>query len=552
MNRTWSALFIILALIITACADDPGAPVPTSTAAGAGESAAIPTPATEAAADRTTPSLPAEASPQPPSPPGDTTVTAAAGSLPPSTLFATAWADRSLFAPGLIPAEQAVLDQLPGASVYHLDLTLAPDLFSVTGRQEVRYTNQEEVPLDELYFHLFPNLLGGQTTVSNATLNGLPVESEFTSQGTVLRLPLPEALEPGAQLVAGLDFEVTVPAEGGSNYGVFATIDDVLALAHAYPQIAVYDDEGWQIALPPPNADVTYADSSFYLVRVNAPADQQIVASGSELEVEIDGDRQIRTFAAGPVRDFYLASSDRYERISQQVGETTLNGYGFPEFAEQNQMVLATAAAALELLNDRLGVYPFTEFDIAPTPNLALGVEYPGVVVIRSDLYNPDAKLGETPALVFTEATTAHEVGHQWFYSVVGNDQLAEPWLDEALVQYITYLYFLDTYGPPGGAAFRQSFLDRWARVDNAQIPIGQPAGRYDSTEYGAIVYGRGPLFFEALAEEMGQERFDNFLRDYYQQNKWGIATGPGLKALAEEHCGCDLSAIFAEWVGDL
>jgi aminopeptidase N len=59
-------------------------------------------------------------------------------------------------------------------------------------------------------------------------------------------------------------------------------------------------------------------------------------------------------------------------------------------------------------------------------------------------------------------------------------------------------------------------------------------------------------LFFLALADQMGQESFDTFLRDYYQQNKWGIASGADLKALAEEQCDCDLSPLFAEWVGEL
>ena len=66
---------------------------------------------------------------------------------------------------------------------------------------------------------------------------------------------------------------------------------------------------------------------------------------------------------------------------------------------------------------------------------------------------------------------------------------------------------------------------------------------------YGAIVYGRGPLFFEALRDEMGQATFDAFLRDYVQENRWGIATTESLRALAEQHCGCDLEALFEEWV---
>lgn len=473
--------------------------------------------------------------------------------LPAPALFDVPWDDRSAFRQGLISSEATALVELPGASIYHIDLDISPDLLSVTGLQEVRYTNQEDVALEEVYFHLYPNLLGGNLAISGLTVNGEPVTPEYPDRGwTVMRVPLPAPLAPGEQAVIGLEFMVDVPTEGGNNYGVFATIDNVLALAHFYPQIAVYDDEGWNIDTPPPNADVTYADSAFYLVRVTAPAEQVLVTSGSEIDRETADNEQIVTIAAGPVRDFYLASSDRYTMISDTVGETTVNSYSFAEFAEQNEQVLEVAVTALESLGTRLGDYPFTEFDVAPTPNLALGVEYPGTVVIRSALYDPEATLGQTPALVFTEATVAHEVGHQWFYSVVGNDQIDEPWLDEALTQYVTYLYFLDAYGPEGGNGYRDTFIGRWDRVDRADIPIGLPAGEYDDTEYGAIVYGRGPLFFEALSEEMGEEAFEAFLRDYYQRNKWDISTGQDLKSLAEGHCDCDLSPIFAEWVGDL
>ena len=44
---------------------------------------------------------------------------------------------------------------------------------------------------------------------------------------------------------------------------------------------------------------------------------------------------------------------------------------------------------------------------------------------------------------------------------MVGNDQPDEPWVDESLVQYITYLYYLDTYGPEAAEQFRDSFYFR-------------------------------------------------------------------------------------------
>jgi aminopeptidase N len=131
----------------------------------------------------------------------------------------------------------------------------------------------------------------------------------------------------------------------------------------------------------------------------------------------------------------------------------------------------------------------------------------------------------------------------------VGNDQANEPWLDEAVTQYVTGLAFLDRYGSAGWQGYVDSWKARWARVDNADLPIGLPAGDYQGREYSAIVYGRGPLFLQALAEEMGQSTFDAFLSDYVQQNEWGIATSSEFKKLAETHCSCDLSNLFSQWV---
>lgn len=98
-------------------------------------------------------------------------------------------------------------------------------------------------------------------------------------------------------------------------------------------------------------------------------------------------------------------------------------------------------------------------------------------------------------------------------------------------------------------AGFRRSLERRWERVGRADIPIGLPVRDYNESSYGAIVYGRGPLFVELLAETMGLEAFTAFLKDYYQSYKWGVVTGADFKQTAERHCGCDLTELFEAWV---
>lgn len=476
--------------------------------------------------------------------PGKATATAIEAKA--GTGFDIAWDNRSPFRAGLIASEQAALDQLDGASVYHIDLQIGDDLVHLEGRQDVRYTNQETEPLGEVYFRLFPNLFGGSTEIHNVTINDQDANPTYELNNSAMRVPLSPALQPGEQAVIQITFSVRVPTEGGGNYGMFAFVDDILALAHFYPMIAVYDDEGWNLEIPPHIGDVLYADTSFYLVRVTATAGLTIVASGVEIEHAEAGNRQQVTFAGGPMRDFYLAASTRYTVVSEQVGKTTVNSYAPSELVEGAQTTLGYAVDALKIYSQRFGTYPFTEFDVASTPTLAFGIEYPGMVVIAIRMYD-QAKSEYPPA--YLESAVAHEAGHQWFYSVIGSDQLDEPWVDEALTQYATLLYWQDLYGPSGAAGFRGSLHDRWARADEAEIPIGLPVRAYSDVEYGAIVYGRGPLFVEALAETLGQETFDAFLRDYFKRHKWGIATTDSLKELAESHCNCDLSQLFGEWV---
>jgi hypothetical protein len=528
---------VILAAL-TACA--PATPVSKATPTATPKPAATPEP-TVALEPTATPASLEE--PTPASAPSSEPTSDA------SLLFDIAWDDRAIFRDGLIGEAQETLDRLPGASVYHIDLQIPHDFLILEGHEQVRYTNREDVPLSEIYFRLFSNTAGGASIVSDLKVDGQNVEPVYEFEDSALRVLLPTALQPGEQVVIQMDFDVEVPREMGGNYGLFGYFEDTLVLDEFYPVIPVYDDEGWNVETPPPNADVPYFDASFYLVRVTAPANLTVVASGIEVDRKSEADNQVLTFAAGPARGFYIAASEDYIVLSERVGETTVNSYAFPERAEGTELALQFAADALESYSERFGVYPYTEFDVVSTPMQALGMEYPGIVAIALIQYDLDEQVYGLPARVMLESAIAHEVGHQWFYNVVGNDQVDEPWVDEAIVQYLTGLYYLDVYGTDAFESYSDSWYGRWEQVEMADIPIGLPAGTYEGREYGAIVYGRGPIFVAALAEEMGQKTFDEFLRDYYQTHKWGIGTSDSFRQLAEQHCQCDLTDLFEEWV---
>jgi hypothetical protein len=464
-------------------------------------------------------------------------------------LFAIPWEDRSLFQGGLVPSERPVLNELADASIYHLGFNIAKDMFHVTGMEEVLYTNAEGVPLDQIWLRLFPNMLGGEMTVSNLSVDGQAVTPQYRLADSLMIVPLPAPLEPTQNMILRMDFAVTVPQTVELNYGVLSYFDDVLTLAHAYPMIAVYDNEGWNAEIAPQSGDLTYADAAFFLAKVTAPRGVTLVTTGRDIDAGKTGELQTLSVATGPARDFYLTASRTYEKISQTFGDVTVNSYAPEAHKAGAQMALDVAARAIEDFSARYAPYPYTEFDIVSTPTLALGIEYPGMIAITSRIYDVNRDYRGTPASIYMEATVAHETGHQWFYSLVGDDQLDDPWLDESLTQFATLQYFADEYGPGGEQGFRNSLEARWDSVERAKVPIGLPVARYSEAEYGAIVYGRGPLFFVALRERMGNETFDAFIRDYTEALSWDVATPEFLQSLAEKHCACDLRDLFNEWV---
>ena len=459
----------------------------------------------------------------------------------PPTATATSPNDRSIYRNGLTPEYQPILDLLPYASMYDIRFNIADNLFHITGSETVIYTNAEDIELKEVKLRLFPNILGGKMHVSEVFVDDEAIIPNYTLDDSLLTVPFKKPLLPKENTTLRMDFNIIVPQSIDLNYGVLAYYENVLALAHAYPMISVYDDEGWNAEIPPQSGDVTYADMSFFLVTVEAPKNLTLVGSGREISRQETGNRQTVRYEAGPVRDFYLAASPEYKVVSKEVNGITLRFYAPDNFQRGAESALEAAAKSLEVFGKRYTSFPYSELDFVTTPTYALGIEYPGMIAITEWIVDPDNS--------YLEATVAHEIAHQWFYNLVGNDQLDDPWLDESLSQFATLEYFSDTYGQTGALGFRLDLEGRWNSIGQAEIPVGLPVRDYTDSEYSGIVYGRGGLFFEALRDEMGSEKFDAFMKEYVKTNAWDIATPQKFQSQAELVCGCDLTDLFKDWI---
>ncbi len=447
----------------------------------------------------------------------------------------------------LRPGFAADLDLFPDATRYELELTVSLDALTVTGRERISYTNAEAVPLDAIYLRLFPNTpgYGGEMKVTDVLLDGRPAEPTAELGGSVLRFSLDPPLGTGAQLELTLSFTVAIPTRAGDGYRQFGYYDDVLALTNVYPLVPVYDDEGWNVELAPTYGDAVYSETSFYSVRITAPAEMSLFASGVCSPPTFNSDGSATwTCVTGPMRDFNAILGPDYRVESNVVEGVTVNSIFYSDHREGGELALGQATEAVRVFAHLFGPYPFTELDVVETPTYAGGIEYPGLVVINSVYYETMSE--------DMEWVVVHETGHQWWYSLVGNDQVDEPWLDEALVQYSTLLYYEERYGTGLAAelvddVFRQSY--EMLVESGRDLPAGMPVAAYSSESYGPVVYRKGPLYFHELRREVGDDDFEAIVRAYFDRNRYAVATVEDWLAAVESVAGDEHRALYEQWI---
>jgi len=460
------------------------------------------------------------------------------------------------FAPAMLPDFTGDLAAYPDAPRYTIDLALALDESGATldGHQQVRYTNRTPGALGEVVFRLYPNLrsYGGEMTVSNVTVDGAAAETRLDSTRTVLRVALPEPLAPGAETTLTLDYEIRVQAERERLYAQFSDIGGVLALPNAYAVLSVYEPgAGWWDVAAHPQGDAVYSETAFYEVSLSAPQGLIIAATGSEIAVsEGDAGTLVHHYVAPLMRDFAFFASERYVTLSGAEGGVTITLYydpARPNAAQIAQIGLILTKEAVHIFNETFGPYPFSELDVVQTPTSAGGIEYPGLFVVADQVWDKAAD--------YFLFVIIHETAHQWWYSLIGNDQTLDPWMDEALAQFSVALFIGRMEGEDAYDASMTSYAEQVSSFTRLGTdfdrPIGLPVSDYSGRAYFYMVYQKGPLFFGALVERFGADAVIGALQDYFAAYRYGIAEPVDMLLSFEQSLGADLDALFAEWVGE-
>ena len=441
--------------------------------------------------------------------------------------------------------------RLPDAPHYFIQVRLlAGEVPALDGVQRIRITNQEQTSLNELYFWLYPNLpaFEGAAEVKRALVDGQVVEVEHLLDGSAVRIPLADGLSTGATTDVTLWFTATLPtqvAAGTAGAGLYGFVNGVYDLAGFYPTLAVYDHSGWNLDAVASFGDSLFADIGFYQVELTVPSTLSVVASGSTLAQQATDDGMTMwRIAAGPMRSFYAAVTDRWQVISEDVDGILVNAYYPDGGLSSAQTAIDFSTNSLRVFNSLFGPYPYRELDVVPLPTTAFGMEYAGLLALAASFY--------TEAGGAFSIAAPHEVAHQWFFNLIGNDQPDEPWLDESLANYAVYLYYEAVDWPQmQNAVLENVFRYRYNAAHNLGVdrPVGGAVVEFDQSNYINIIYSKGPLFFHAVRERIGDAAFFAALVDYAESHRYGIAYADDLFDALRRHSDTSIDDLIAFWI---
>jgi len=500
---------------------------------------------------------------------------------------------------------------------YKIEVKLDDSKHELTAFEEFEYINNSPNQLDFLYIHLWPNAyqnektaLGKQQWNSGETLlkygddslkgnisgldfkiNGEAVKWELDSKNIdICKLMLKTPLLPGQRLTVSTPFKVKIPTGEISRLG---HVGQSYQITQWYPKPAVYDKNGWN-PIPYLNQGEFYSEFGSFDVSITLPKNYVLGATGdcqTPSEIDFLTDLALKTrlkFENGELNEGrkanmnFPASSSEYKTIRYTQSKV----HDFAWFADKRYEVLkgevelpaskrkVTSWAmftprnaevwknAIEYINDGTyyyslwnGDYPYNNVTaVDGTISAGGGMEYPTITVI-----------GNTGNKEELEVVIVHEVGHNWFYGILGSNERVHGWMDEGMNTLNEVRYVQTKY--PENKRFSDMILNGKFHLDNLDHhdlsdisyrftavmgedqPIETHSADFTGANYGSIMYMKTGLVMFYLKDYLGEELFGKCQHAYFEEWKFKHPQPEDMRASFEKTSGKDLSWLFKDLI---
>ena len=505
---------------------------------------------------------------------------------------------------------------------YNIEVTLNDTNHTLSAFEKLIYSNNSPDTLGFIWFHIWPNAYKDDSTAyakqagpnsrfakSDSSSRGFIDSLDFSVDGErvdwtyhpewsdVLKVNLKKPLNPGESIIIETPFFVKLPK-------VFSRLGHTgkhYEITQWYPKPAVFDNKGWH-PMPYLNQGEFYSEFGSFDVRITLPKDYRIMATGDLINGESEyswldslasvsdsinalsdkdfdnwlkskikisenknvpdtSDTELKTlhFHQKRVHDFAWFADKKWivQKGNLSLTDSTQNVTLWSFYLPKNAL---TWKNSIEYLHDSgywyskyYGDYPYKHLT-AVDGDLSAGggMEYPNITVIAS-----------MPSKALLEMVIMHEVGHNWFYGILGTNERYHTWMDEGLNEYTCIRYWQDKYGKNGerfviselvqnklGIAknLKFSWLEYFQYAMTAKSSSVQPlslkANEYNGSNYG-LNYSKTAVFTRFLQHYLGDEKMDEIMQDYYETWKYKHPYPEDLRKIFEKHTNKDLNWYF-------
>lgn len=464
----------------------------------------------------------------------------------------------------LVGCSNSELDKVSkNLSSYAICAELDDENKQVSATETIVYYNNTGMELDYICLHLYPRAFRENAvvkpytslTVASCFPNGINFgdivilkvkvnmeTKDFELVGDdedILKIDLGFKLKNKKSVQIEIEFNLIIP-NATHRFGWF---DENINLGNWYPIVCEFDGENFDTSPYYSTGDPFYSELANYEVNFTYPAGYHLSSTG-EISQNDNGDKTTATIKAKAVRDFAMCLSKSAKELSEKVNKTEVF-YVSNEDEESAKNHLNLAVNAVEYFSDTFGKYPYSTLTIVKTPFVYGGMEYPNIVFISNSI-DDETEL---------KKVIVHEIAHQWWYGIVGNDEIKEAWLDESLAEYSTALFFGNNpdYGISYDDFVNEALSSYMLYVDVVQTLRGEvntkmnlAVNEYQNDyEYSYMVYVKGVIMFDSLKNMVGEKKVIAGLKEYYQTNKFKIASSDDFYLAFSKACHSDLKNYF-------
>lgn len=482
--------------------------------------------------------------------------------------------------------------------------------------EEFEYINHSPDELTFLYIHLWPNAYKNEKTALGKQLyhkgddelkyggdkvrggidsldfkvNGQIVKWEYDAKhADICKIWLNQPLKSGDRIRVSTPFSVKIPSGEISRLG---HIDQSYQITQWYPKPAVYDKNGWN-QIPYLTQGEFYSEYGSFDVSITLPSNYVLGATGDcQTSEEINFLNQLAEKTAADlakttptktkektpfpesaktwktvrytqdrVHDFAWFADKRYQVLKGEVElpHSKRKVTSWSMFVPQNAHLWAKS---IEYINDGTyyyslwnGDYPYNNVTaVDGTISAGGGMEYPTITVI-----------GNSSSAMELEIVIVHEVGHNWFYGILGSNERVHGWMDEGL-NTLNEMRYIQTKYPNNtnlsdmvmGGKFHLNDLDhhdmgdvfyRTLAVFGEDQPLETHSADFTDANYGAIMYQKTGLIFFYLKDYLGEENFDRAMKAYFEEFKFKHPQPEDIRRVLETNSGKKLDWFFEDLV---